>query len=110
MELLHPDVSTGSASLAEKLENRTAKVCIVGLGYVGVPLAVEFAKAGFNVIGIDVSNSKVAALNGGRSCTQDVRHSIIAELVASHRLRATDNFSVIAQCDTVNICVPTPSD
>jgi UDP-N-acetyl-D-glucosamine dehydrogenase len=96
------------AALLERIENRQAHVGIVGLGYVGLPLAVEFGKAGFRVTGIDVSASKVEALNRGESYIQDVPTADVAALVASGHLRATTEFSAIADLDSVNICVPTP--
>ncbi len=78
------------------------------MGYVGVPLAVEFAKAGLDVLGIDVSAEKVATLNAGRSYILDVSDETIAGLVALGTLRATTDFSVLADADAVCICVPTP--
>jgi UDP-N-acetyl-D-glucosamine dehydrogenase len=80
----------------------------VGLGYVGLPLAVEFAKAGFFVTGIDVIESKIARINAGDSYVQDVASSDIEALVNSGKLRATTDFAVISELDTINICVPTP--
>lgn len=94
--------------LAEKIQNRTAQVGVVGLGYVGLPLAVEFAKAGFTVIGIDIQESKAAAINAGTSYVQDVPTETLAPLVEQGRVRASADFSVIAELDTLNICVPTP--
>jgi UDP-N-acetyl-D-glucosamine dehydrogenase len=80
----------------------------VGLGYVGLPLAVEFAKAGFNVTGIDVSKEKTAKVNAGESYIGDIPTATIAELTQAGKLRATTDFSVVAELDTINICVPTP--
>ena len=94
--------------LSHKVVNRTARVGIVGLGYVGLPLAVEFAKAGFSVTGIDTVESKVQRLNAGDSYIQDVSSQDVAGLVEAGTLRATSDFSVIAELDTLNICVPTP--
>jgi UDP-N-acetyl-D-glucosamine dehydrogenase len=94
--------------LEEKIRNRKAKVGIVGLGYVGLPLAVEFVKAGFEVIGIDLSESKVAKVNAGESYIADIPEGVFEPLVKSGKLRATTDFSVITELDTVNICVPTP--
>jgi UDP-N-acetyl-D-glucosamine dehydrogenase len=99
---------TCSAALAAKISTRTARVGIVGLGYVGLPLAVEFAKAGFEVTGIDVQETKVDRLNLGDSYVQDVPSEALASLVEAGKLRATTDFSVIAEFDTINICVPTP--
>jgi len=95
-------------ALQEKISARTARVGIVGLGYVGLPLAVEFAKAGFSVTGIDLSESKIARINAGNSYVQDVAGDEVAALVKAEKLRATADFSVIRELDTINICVPTP--
>jgi len=100
-------LSTHSA-LLEKIRARRAKVGVVGLGYVGLPLAVEFAKAGFEATGIDNNPAKVDALNQGRSYVQDVPAETLRPLVEAGRLRATDSYAAIRDCDTVNICVPTP--
>jgi UDP-N-acetyl-D-glucosamine dehydrogenase len=96
------------AQLSTKLASRQAKVGIVGLGYVGLPLAVEFAKAGFTVIGIDVSQSKVDEVNKGESYIQDIPTSTLRPLVESGKIRATTDFGVVDELDTVDICVPTP--
>jgi UDP-N-acetyl-D-glucosamine dehydrogenase len=94
--------------LAEKIADRTARVGIVGLGYVGLPLAVEFAKAGFSVTGIDAVESKVERINAGDSYIQDVNGEDVLSLVEAGKLRATSDFSLVAELDTLNICVPTP--
>jgi len=94
--------------LEEKIRTRQAKVGIVGLGYVGLPLAVEFAKAGFSVTGIDLSDSKIARINASDSYVGDVPNAVLAPLVETGKLRATTDFSVVRDLDTVNICVPTP--
>jgi len=101
-------LSTEQQILTDKIRSRTAKVGIVGLGYVGLPLAIEFADAGFSVTGIDVQHSKVDELNAGCSYIQDVSGSVVQRHVDSGRLGATTDFSVIAELDTVNIAVPTP--
>ncbi len=95
-------------TLKEKIKNKTARVGIVGLGYVGLPLAVEFANAGFTVTGIDVQESKVDGLNRGESHVQDVPSAEIAKYVNGKKFRATTDFSVVRELDTINICVPTP--
>src|SRR5271157_5478719 len=95
-------------ALKEKIENKTAHVGIVGLGYVGLPLAVEFAKAGFHVTGLDLQQSRVDRLMQGESYIQDVPSSEVAQLVKAGRLDATTDFSVVHELDTINICVPTP--
>src|SRR3972149_4580710 len=92
----------------DDINRRSATVGVIGLGYVGLPLAVEFAKAGFSVVGIDVDSDKVKTLAGGRSYIQDVPHRDIAEAVSSRRFTATTDFSVLRRLDTVSICVPTP--
>ena len=97
-----------SAELEKKIRDRTARVGVIGLGYVGLPLAVEFAAAGFTVTGIEVQATKVAQLNGGTSYIQDVSQDIIRPLVENGKLAATTDFSVIRDLDTLNICVPTP--
>jgi UDP-N-acetyl-D-glucosamine dehydrogenase len=83
-------------------------VGVVGLGYVGLPLAVEFANAGFCVTGIDVDATKVAAVNAGKSYVQDIPTSVLKPLVDAGKLRATTDFAAVAQLDTINIAVPTP--
>src|SRR5450432_2059552 len=94
--------------LAEKIRSRRARVGIVGLGYVGLPLAVEFAKAGFTVTGIDISEEKTRRVNAGDSYIGDIPSATLAPLVESGRLRATADFSAVLELDTINICVPTP--
>ena len=94
--------------LEEKIRSRQAKVGIAGLGYVGLPLAVEFAKAGFDVTGIDLSDSKVGRINAGESYVGDITSAALGALVKSGKLKATTDFSAIRDLDTINICVPTP--
>jgi UDP-N-acetyl-D-glucosamine dehydrogenase len=94
--------------LADKIRSRTARVGIVGLGYVGLPLAVEFAKAGFSVTGIDISEDKTRRVNAGESYIGDIPTKTLAPLVESGKLRATTDFSAVFELDTINICVPTP--
>jgi UDP-N-acetyl-D-glucosamine dehydrogenase len=102
--------STNAAleALCAKIRTKTAHVGVIGLGYVGLPLAVEFAKAGFHVTGIDVSAEKVALLNRGESYIQDIATSELAPLVEQGLLKATTDFAVITELDTINIAVPTP--
>jgi UDP-N-acetyl-D-glucosamine dehydrogenase len=95
-------------SLIEKIRSREASLAVIGLGYVGLPLLVEFARAGFRAVGIDVDADKVRQVNEGESYVGDVAAEALREAVAGGRLRATTDFSVLAQADTVNICVPTP--
>jgi UDP-N-acetyl-D-glucosamine dehydrogenase len=95
-------------TLIEKLHGKEARVAILGLGYVGLPLAVVFGEAGFNVTGIDPDARKVDALNKGISYIPDVETDAIAALVKSGNLTATTDFSVLKDIDAVSICVPTP--
>jgi len=109
-----PEVSTAiqarttAENLQEKIRSRSARVGIVGLGYVGLPLAVEFARAGFEVTGFDVSQTKADRVNLGDSYVGDVPNAILKPLVESGKLRATSDFSAVRDLDTINICVPTP--
>jgi UDP-N-acetyl-D-glucosamine dehydrogenase len=100
--------SSIAASLLDSIRTRRARVGVVGLGYVGLPLAVEFARAGHTTTGIDLDASKVAAINEGRSYIDDVSTADVSELRAQGRLRATADFNIIRELDTINICVPTP--
>ncbi len=102
------EVVSAKDRLRERIAAKTARVGVLGLGYVGLPLAVEFARAGFDVTGIDVQPSKVAQFNAGRSYIKDVADEVFSPLVASGKLRATTDFSVIGELDTIDICVPTP--
>ena len=97
-----------SETLRDKLRARTARTGVVGLGYVGLPLAVELAKAGFHATGIDLDARKVNAINDGQSYIPDVKTADVQSLHAAGKLDATTDFSVVRDLDTVNICVPTP--
>ncbi|MEN6483202.1 MAG: nucleotide sugar dehydrogenase [Anaerolineaceae bacterium] len=94
--------------LERKFENKTARIAVLGLGYVGLPLAVVFAEAGFNVLGIDPIESKVDSVCRGESYIQDVTTEQVAKLVKAGRLNATSDFSKLKNIDAVSICVPTP--
>jgi UDP-N-acetyl-D-glucosamine dehydrogenase len=94
--------------ITHKLRNKTAKVAIVGMGYVGLPLAVVFAEVGFDVTGIDLDEHKVRLFNAGQSYIQDVPSECVRKLVQAGNLRATSDFSVLRDVDAVSICVPTP--
>jgi UDP-N-acetyl-D-glucosamine dehydrogenase len=94
--------------LVERIRRREARCGVIGLGYVGLPLALEFARAGLRVTGIDLDERKVADIRAGRSYIVDVRGEEIAEQVDAGRFEATTEFPVIAELDTINICVPTP--
>lgn len=108
MKRVDTELTAWAQQLEGKISGRTARVGIVGLGYVGLPLAVEFAKAGFPVTGIDVSETKVVRVSAGDSYVQDVPSAVLGPLVAAEKLRATTDFAAVAELDTVNICVPTP--
>jgi len=95
-------------TLIEKLKEKKACIGILGLGYVGLPLAVVFGEAGFAVTGIDPDARKVASLNQGVSYIPDVKTEAVAKLINSGRLTATTDFSVLKDMDAVSICVPTP--
>ena len=97
-----------AAQLAEKIRSHSARIGVVGLGYVGLPLAVEFAQAGFHVVGIDLSESKCASVNAGESYIGDIPTSVLAPLVKKGLLQATTDFRALLELDTVNIAVPTP--
>jgi len=101
-------LSSTAEALRQKISSRTARVGVVGLGYVGLPLAVELARAGFRTTGIDLDARKVDAINRGESYIQDVPTSDVAEFHKAGRLSASVDPSVVASLDTVNICVPTP--
>ncbi|MCQ3935888.1 MAG: UDP-N-acetyl-D-glucosamine dehydrogenase [Chloroflexi bacterium] len=95
-------------TLIKKLKEKNAKVAILGLGYVGLPLAVVFGQAGFHVTGVDPDKRKVDSLNKGESYIPDVKTDDVAGLVKDGLLTATTDFSVLKDMDAVSICVPTP--
>jgi len=101
-------VSTWKEQLKNKIDDRTARVHVIGLGYVGLSLAVELAKAGFAVRGIDIDLERVTQLNRGQSYLVDVATETLAPLVAHGRLTATTAFDEAGQADALIICVPTP--
>ena len=94
--------------LLQKIADKRARIGIIGLGYVGLPLAVEFARAGFHVVGYDVDASKTSTLNGGVSYIPDVPTEHVAEIVKAGTFRATTDASELATVDVIDICVPTP--
>ena len=97
-----------ATTLLEKIESRRARTGVVGLGYVGLPLAVELARAGFHATGIDLDERKVNAVNEGRSYIPDVPTADVLQLKTAGKLDATADFAIVRELDTVNICVPTP--
>jgi UDP-N-acetyl-D-glucosamine dehydrogenase len=97
-----------ASALLDKIARRQVRVGVVGLGYVGLPLALAFCQEGLQVTGVDVSAPKVAQLNAGESYVADVPAAQVAEAVAAGRLRATTQYADLAEVDAVIICVPTP--
>jgi UDP-N-acetyl-D-glucosamine dehydrogenase len=97
-------------SLAVKIADKSARVAIIGLGYVGLPLAVGFARAGYAVLGLDVDERKLAALNEGRSYIQDVETADVADVVRAGRFAASNDYDLLRDADAIFICVPTPYD
>ncbi len=101
-------MSTQSTGTLERIRNRQARIGIIGLGYVGLPLAVEFARAGFDVTGFDVDERKNDAINAGTTYIPDVAAAELSEVVSAGRLRGTSDMSRLGQMDVIDICVPTP--
>jgi len=99
---------TLQSDLHSHIKSKSAHVGVIGLGYVGLPLAVEFAKAGFSVTGIDIDSHRVEKLNTGITPIADVDSTEFHSLVASGAFQATDDFSVVRELDALSICVPTP--
>ena len=97
-------------TLTAKIVDRSARIAVIGLGYVGLPLAVGFARAGYSVLGLDVDERKVAALNGGRSYIQDVAPADVAAVVRAGRFAASIDYDLLRSVDAIFICVQTPFD
>jgi UDP-N-acetyl-D-glucosamine dehydrogenase len=97
-------------TIRELIENKNAKVAIIGMGYVGLPHAIEIANAGMEVIGLDIQQKRVDALNRGESYIQDVKNDNLKKIVAAGKLQASTDFSLCANADILIICVPTPLD
>ena len=94
--------------LISKFDDQSAKVAILGLGYVGLPLAVVLAEAGYQVVGIDPDLSKIQLLEKGQNYIDDVDSELLKDLVKNGKFSATSDFSAVADADAVSICVPTP--
>lgn len=92
----------------ERIRSREASISVIGLGYVGLPLAIEIARSGFRVVGVDITEEKVAEINSGRTHLVDLSDELVAEQVRSGRLVATTDYSQVANTDAIIICVPTP--
>jgi UDP-N-acetyl-D-glucosamine dehydrogenase len=101
-------MSSPATRLMERIRTREARAGVVGLGYVGLPLAVEFARAGLTTVGIDLDRKKTDAVTQGTSYIPDVSSAEVARLVTGGSLSATTDFSIVGSLDTINICVPTP--
>ena len=95
-------------NLIDKINDKSAKIGVIGLGYVGLPLSVEYAQAGYEVIGIDIDQKKVNSINRGRNYIKDVNDDILKNIVAKKLLTASTNFSEVKNLDALSICVPTP--
>jgi UDP-N-acetyl-D-glucosamine dehydrogenase len=101
-------MNTTQEKLNNLLQERKARVAIIGMGYVGLPLSVAFAEAGFDVVGIDPVVGKVERVNAGESYIMDITSEQLQRLVSSGKLRATTDFSAVKNVDAISICVPTP--
>ena len=101
-------MSSSSDELIRRLRNREARLGVIGLGYVGLPLALEFAKAGFVTVGVDLDEDKVGRISAGDSCGIDVSRAEVDATIVSGKLTATTDFSRLRELDCINICVPTP--
>ena len=97
-------------TLLQRIKQREARIAVIGLGYVGLPLAVEKAKVGFDVTGLDRNPARVEMVNRGENYIPDILGSDLARVVTEGKLRATEDFSIIADVDVITICVPTPLD
>src|SRR5215217_5256645 len=95
-------------AITKLITEKRARVGVIGLGYVGLPLLAEFARKGFDSTGFEVDEWKASEINAGRSYIGDVPSSAVAELSGAGRLRATTDFSALSDCDAIIICVPTP--
>lgn len=95
-------------TLQQKIIERSAHISVIGLGYVGLPLAVEFAKAGYQVTGLDTDVDRVAGINAGQCHIQDVSSTELEQVVETGQLRASSDFTLLKEVDTISICVPTP--
>lgn len=107
-EPCHAPLQDYATALAQRIADHSARIAVIGQGYVGLPLAVEFCSAGFKVIGIDVDRERVKTLNGGKSLTPDVADETLMALRNSGLYEATWDFSVLSTSDVILICVPTP--
>jgi UDP-N-acetyl-D-glucosamine dehydrogenase len=103
-------VSKACLELEGKIADGSARICVIGLGYVGLPLTVGFARRGYHVVGLDIDARKISALVDGQSYIQDVESKAVADLVAQGLIQPTTDYETLRQVDAVFICVPTPFD
>src|SRR6516225_9155308 len=108
MSLESATVDSAAVKLKEKIERKKATVCVIGLGYVGLPLVETFAAGGFTVLGFDIDAKKVQSLKQGKSYIGHISSARVAELVKSGRFDATTDPKRFAEADAIVICVPTP--
>ena len=101
-------LSSVQRTLEQKIRDRSANLGVIGLGYVGLPLATEMAQKGFRVTGIDIDGGKVESVNAGISYVLGVPNESLFSIVANGALRATQSFAAVESLDTISICVPTP--
>ena len=92
----------------KKIKDKNAKIGVIGLGYVGLPLAIEFIQAGFNVVGIDIDEDKINSINNGENYIKDVDDNILIKAVKENKFSASSDFSIVKNLDSISICVPTP--
>src|SRR5687767_2864552 len=103
-----PSVRRAEDELRGKIERRDVLVGIIGLGYVGLPLALQLANSGYRVLGFDVSRAVVDGINAGKTHIKDVEPTQFAERVGAGLITATTDMSRLSECDAISICVPTP--
>jgi len=94
--------------LIKKIDDKSAKIGVIGLGYVGLPLTIEFVNSGYNVVGIDINLEKIDSINSGKNYIKDVEDKLLKNAVENGFLKATNDFSVVKKLDAISICVPTP--
>ncbi|MEW5995106.1 MAG: nucleotide sugar dehydrogenase, partial [Candidatus Zixiibacteriota bacterium] len=100
--------SKASQELLARIKDRSARVGVVGLGYVGLPLSMELARAGFTVTGFDISKNKIKLLSSGKSDIDDVPDDLVKSMLTAKRFKPTTDFRLVSKQDTISICVPTP--
>src|SRR3989338_2463111 len=101
-------IEQGLVELNRRIKDRKAKVAILGLGYVGLPLCLEFLKSGFEVIGLDINEEKVKSLTQAESYVTDISHEELSKALKTNRFLVSSDFSLLQEVDTVSVCVPTP--